>query len=170
MNRLFRRLLATTVLATAMLGLIVSPAAAEGGGAGLGAVREATDAFHDTENANRAGYFPLLPCFDKPGVGGMGQHLVNTSLLDNVINATQPEALVYEVNGDELKLVAVEYIVPFTAWGSTPPTLFGQSFHRNEALGLWALHAWIWRHNPLGMFADYNPRVAMCPGGGQSED
>lgn len=170
MNRWFRRLLAMTVLATAMLGLAVSPAAAEGASSGLAAVREATDAFHDTENANAAGYFPLLPCFDKAGVGGMGQHLINTSLLDGVINPLQPEALVYEVNGDELKLVAVEYVVPFTAWGSEPPTLFGQSFHRNETLGLWALHAWIWRHNPLGMFADYNPNVAMCPGPSQPED
>jgi hypothetical protein len=168
MNKFSRRLLAATVLATALVGLLVSPASAHDGG-GLAAVRRATAAFHDTEDANAAGYFAFLPCFDKPGVGGMGQHLVNKSLLDGVINATQPEALVYEVNGDQLTLVAVEYIVPFGAWGSTPPTLFGQSFHRNETLGLWALHAWIWRHNPLGMFADYNPRVDMCPGGGESD-
>jgi hypothetical protein len=55
------------------------------------------------------------------------------------------------------------------ALAAEPPRLFGQDFHHNNALSLWALHAWIWRHNPLGMFADYNPRVALCPGHGESD-
>ena len=72
-------------------------------------------------------------------------------------------ALVYEVNGNELTLVAVEYIIPQPLWKSSePPRLFGHSFTRNNTLGIWALHAWIWRHNPLGMFADFNPNVDLC--------
>ena len=70
----------------------------------------------------------------------------------------------YEVRGDTLRLVAVEYVVPQIAWTSAnPPQLFGESFHRNDALGIWALHAWIWRANPLGMFEDFNPNVRLCP-------
>ena len=42
--------------------------------------------------------------------------------------------------------------------------LYGRSFFSNTALHLWALHAWIWRPNPTGMFANYNPRVKLCPG------
>jgi hypothetical protein len=26
----------------------------------------------------------------------------------------------------------------------------------------WELHAWVWRHNPNGLFDDWNPRVS-CP-------
>jgi len=64
-----------------------------------------------------------------------------------------------------LKLVAVEYIVPWTAWApAAPPQLFGRPFFRNTTLHLWALHAWIWRPNPSGMFANYNPAVKLCPG------
>lgn len=95
----------------------------------------------------------------------MGQHYVNPQLLDATLVPTQPEALVYEVDGARLRLVAVEYIVPFTAWpSSTAPNLFGRAFFRNDTLRLWALHAWIWRHNPLGSFASYNPEVKLCPG------
>jgi hypothetical protein len=53
--------------------------------------------------------------------------------------------------------------VPFGAWaGSEPPELFGQHFHRNEAFGIWALHVWVWRNNPSGLFADWNPRVSCA--------
>ena len=30
------------------------------------------------------------------------------------------------------------------------------------AVGFWLKHAWIWKHNPAGMFADFNPEVT-CP-------
>jgi hypothetical protein len=45
----------------------------------------------------------------------------------------------------------------------SPPVLFGQQFHLNTALDVWVLHAWIWKWNPSGVFADYNPRVSACP-------
>ena len=61
--------------------------------------------------------------------------------------------------------MAVEYIIPLSAWQSAAkPTLFGKDFTRIDSLGLWALHAWIWRPNPNGMFQNYNPSVRMCPG------
>jgi hypothetical protein len=66
--------------------------------------------------------------------------------------------------------VAIEYIVPIPMWsGSEPPSLVGQEFERNDALGLYALHLWLWRHNPNGMFADWNPKVS-CAGAAESED
>ena len=128
-------------------------------------VRQATAAFHDLNAATHAQYARLLPCFDQPGVGGMGQHYVKGSLLDANVEANKPEALVYEVDRNRLQLVAVEYIVPWSAWVSTtPPQLYGRSFFSNTTLHLWALHAWIWRPNPDGMFANYNPNVKLCPG------
>jgi hypothetical protein len=32
----------------------------------------------------------------------------------------------------------------------------------NPVLGWYILHAWIWQHNPAGMFEDWNPTVT-CP-------
>ena len=136
----------------------------------LAKLRAATAQFHQTEAAYAAGY-TLVPgldyCFDNPGVGGMGVHLIKTSSLDLTVDALQPEAMVYQPgpNG-QLQLVAVEYIVPAAAWdaaGNTqPPSVLGHSFHLNAGLGVYILHAWIWRENPLGMFNDWNPKVS-CP-------
>jgi hypothetical protein len=163
MTKWLTRVLAATGVAAVMVGLLVSPAAAASKG-DFAAVREVTDKFHDVHKAKRAGYLPALACFDLPGTGGMGQHLINGTLMDGVVNAIHPEALVYEVDGDTLRLVAVEYIVPYAFVPATaaPPRLYGQSYHHNDALSLWALHAWVWRHNPLGMFADFNPNVDLC--------
>ena len=150
-----------------IVGVLVAlpPVAAASSQATVADVRNATAKYHDLGKAEHAGYGRLLPCFDQPGVGGMGQHYVNTGLFDSEVDPRTPEALVYEVDGDRLQLVAVEYIIPFSSWTSqTPPRLFGMSFYRNESLELWALHAWVWRPNPTGMFANYNPSVKLCPG------
>ena len=131
----------------------------------LSGVRTATARFHDLQAARGAGYRPVLSCFDSPA-GGMGQHYARVDQFDNHLDPLQPEAMVYEVGRDRsLQLVAVEYIVPQKGWtAATPPVLLGQTFSRNNALGLWVLHAWIWRTNPAGMFANYNPAVPKCPG------
>jgi hypothetical protein len=127
-------------------------------------VKRATDRFHSVWKAERAGYEEFLECFDSDE-GGMGQHYVDVSALDGTVDPKHPEAMVYEVrrNG-RLKLVAVEYIVPSPFVDpADPPSLFGQDFHLNAALDVWVLHAWIWKTNPAGTFADWNPRVRNCP-------
>jgi hypothetical protein len=161
-----RKLISRVLGGAALLGLLlVGPATqvAADNGDSLAAVRAATAQYHDLDRAVAAGYAKFLPCFDAPGIGGMGQHYVKGSLIDGTVTPTKPQALVYEVDGDELELVAVEYIIPYTP-GSTAPQLFGKPFLHNPALGIWALHAWIWKSNPLGMFAPYNPKVELCPG------
>ncbi len=97
----------------------------------------------------------------------MGYHYINTGILDLTVDELQPEAMVYipGPNGG-LQLGAVEYIVPSAAWDAAgniePPTTLGQSFHLNPTLGVYVLHAWIWKNNPSGMFEDWNPNVS-CP-------
>jgi hypothetical protein len=65
-----------------------------------------------------------------------------------------------EQNG-RLRLVAVEYIIPYTFHGrdAEPPVLFGEKFQQNDSFQLWGLHAWIWDENPSGIFANWNPRL-----------
>lgn len=154
------------VLPPALVAAAVTiPTSAHGDGS-FEAVRAATDRFHSVEQANRAGYLDNpLPCFDSADDGGMGEHLINGDLIDDTVQATAPEALVYEVGPrGALRLVAVEYIVPNTE-GSQPPVLFGRPFEPVTVAGmdLWTLHAWVWRDNPSGDFAAYNPNVRACP-------
>jgi hypothetical protein len=131
----------------------------------------ATARYQDVEVAEAAGWastIDTLGCFQDAAGGGMGVHYVNDSLMDNVVDITQPEALVYELDadGDVAGFVAHEYIVPVEAWTSaTPPRLFGMDFHRHPVLPLWVLHTWMWKPNPTGMFADWNPAVRPCPSG-----
>lgn len=158
----------TIALALMMAVIAVRPAQAQGDiQATLAQVRAVTAAYHNTGIAQAAGY-NLVPgldgCFNNPGVGGMGYHYINVGLLDNTIDPLKPEAMVYAPgpNGT-LALGAVEYIVPAAGWDavhSQPPTLFGQVFGLEETLGVYELHAWIWRNNPNGVFFEWNPKVS----------
>jgi hypothetical protein len=131
----------------------------------------ATAAFQDVTTAQAAGYatsLETLGCFQNPGHGGMGVHYVNQQLLDDQVDVTKPEALVYELNGagQIIGLVAHEYIVPIEAWtSSNPPSLFGMEYHKHPTLPLWVLHTWLWKLNPTGIFQDWNPAVRLCPAG-----
>jgi hypothetical protein len=138
-------------------------AAAGGSERDIARLRALTASFHNFEAAVKAGWgTKITECFSDARLGGMGYHYGNTALIDGVVDAQKPELLLYEPqkNG-KLRFVAVEYIVPFTAWTAPqPPKLYGQSFHRNEAFGLWVLHVWHFRHNASGIFADWNPDVS----------
>ena len=165
MKRVF---LTTAVMLLVMIAVAVHPALANSSiNSSFVAVRSSTARFHNLQAAQSAGYH-LVPgldyCFDDPGVGGMGYHYINVSLMDTVVDASKPEAMVYAP--DEygvLHLAAVEYIVPAAAWdavNSSPPSLYGRSYELNNALGVYTLHAWIWKPNSLGMFSDWNPKVS----------
>src|SRR5215213_9506758 len=131
----------------------------------------ATAGYQDVATAEAAGYassLATLGCFTDPELGGMGVHYIDESLMDDQVDITKPEALVYELdaNGAITGLVAHEYIVPVDAWTkSTPPQLFGVDFHQHPTLPLWVLHTWLWKDNPSGMFQDWNPAVRQCPAG-----
>lgn len=137
----------------------------------IAAASLATAGFQDVAVAEAAGYgdtMEALGCFEDPETGGMGLHYLKEDLMDDIVDLTEPEALVYELDadGEIVELVAHEHIVPVEAWTSDePPTLFGVDFHQHPVLPLWVLHAWIWKDNPAGMFEDWNPKVRMCPEG-----
>ena len=130
----------------------------------LAALRRATASFHNFETAAAAGWSTQITgCMTDPnGAGGMGFHYGNTRLIDGSVRVEEPELLLYEPeqNG-RLRLVAVEYIIPYSAHSrsAAPPVLFGQQFKQNDTFQLWGLHAWVWKENPSGVFASWNPRV-----------
>jgi hypothetical protein len=135
----------------------------------------ATARYHDVARAEAAGYGLFrdaagIACIDKPGVGAMGIHYVNGTLVgDGNVDATKPEALVYApaANG-RLKLAALEYIVFVDAWAGGlqhRPSLFGREFdltpspNRYGIPAFYSLHSWIWQPNSAGLLEPWNPRV-----------
>ena len=104
----------------------------------------------------------LTECMVMPPLGGMGFHYGNVGLIDGSVRVDEPELLLYEPekNG-QLRLVAVEYIIPYTFHprSAEAPVLFGQRFEQIDMFELWGLHAWVWKENPSGIFASWNPRV-----------
>ena len=145
----------------------------------LATVRAATAKFHRLDAALAAGYELgyvngsgvriITGCIAHPTDGAMGYHYFNKQLIDDlVIDPLKPEGLVYApgTNG-QLRLAAVEYVVPGLNSNppgvSDPPTVFGMQMQiLVPAVGFHTLHAWIWGHNPSGMFAHWNPEV-VCP-------
>jgi hypothetical protein len=132
-------------------------------GRDLAALRRATDRYHDFAAAQADGYtVKVTGCMENAPHGGMGYHYAKGDLIDAVVVEARPEVLLYEPHGKgRLRLVGVEFIIPFDAWTSPePPVLYGQSLARNETFKVWALHVWVWRDNPGGVFADWNPKVS----------
>ena len=136
----------------------------------LQTAKAATARFHSIKQALRAGYvLPPAPltaaCVASPA-GGMGVHLENPALMaDPRLDIRRPEMLVYAIkpNG-RLRLVALEYFEAAAQTG-TAPALFGQTFegpmagHHPGMPEHYDLHVWIWKSNPSGMFAQFNPNV-----------
>ena len=138
----------------------------------MASIRAATARYQNVDAARAAGYVDDgFGCIADPVLGGMGWHLINDALhADPATDPLRPDLLVYEPQRDgTLKLVALEYEVYQQDWygaGHTqPPRLLGQEFEAIDFPPLpliFGLHVWLWRENPSGMFADFNPKVA-CP-------
>jgi hypothetical protein len=130
----------------------------------LAGLRNAMAPLHNFEKADAALYnTDLTGCMEQPGVGGMGHHYGNVDLIDGTIEEFAPEFLLFEpMKNGKKRLVAVEYVVPFTVIPPTDPapTLHGVPFVQNYLFELWTLHVWVFEHNPNGMFAGWNPRVS----------
>jgi hypothetical protein len=145
-------------MGVALVLLCAAPALA-GSGSEIAAVKRATAAFHSIDVAMMAGWSEdITGCLESEveGEGAQGHHYANLALVDGEIDPLRPEILQYEPreNGS-LRLVGVEYLST-----AEPPPLFGHEFHFIEGAELWALHVWVWRHNPSGMFAEWNPKVS----------
>lgn len=169
---------ATALSVVALLAALFAVAAATAGPGSTSGVAQATAKFHALAVAKKAGYDLLkdkngVACIamdDMPGMGAMGVHYAKGALVgDGVIDPKTPEALVYAPSASgRLSLAAVEYVVLKAAWDAkhtAAPSLFGQKFNLTPAgnrFGLpayYSLHAWIWKHNPAGTFAMWNPEV-----------
>lgn len=144
----------------------------------LEAAKAGTSKYRDLDVATHAGYGLFkdaagIACIAQPGEGAMGVHYVNGDFVgDTKLDPANPEAVVYEPRHDgKPRLVALEYIVFQAAWDAEhhkAPRLFGEEFmltpspNRFGIPAFYSLHAWLYKENPSGTFAMWNPRV-NCP-------
>jgi len=139
----------------------------------LAKVRQATDKYHDVNVALADGFIRTPACVESPD-GGMGIHFINPArLMDPTINLLEPEILLYSETADEMKLLGVEYMFAIGAPDThvpnpAPPSpiLFGRTFdgpmeqHEPGQPPHYDLHVWLWKANPSGIFARFNPMVS----------
>jgi hypothetical protein len=135
-------------------------------------VRAATARFKDINVALGEGWVRGTPCVSGPNSGAMGVHYIQPDRVgDGVLNANEPEALIYEpLSNSAFELVGVEFIVLAADWekknpGGGPPALDG---HLTNYVGepnryglpaFYELHVWAWERNPNGNYADWNTQV-----------
>ena len=127
----------------------------------LAQARNGTAKYHDFDRAHEEGY-EFLAC-----VEGEGFEYVNWSLVDCNFDIEHPEALHYIPDGDGLRLVGVEYVIPVACTATAPAGFTGDADEWEsmaEGLPIWALRAAIWMPNSEGMFAEHNPSIPdLCP-------
>ena len=85
----------------------------------LAIARKATARFHRVEQAEAEGYINLHFCEE-----GEGCHWLKPSLLDGQFDPSQPEILLYVPDGDDWRLVAVEYAIPLSLSPGVAPEGF----------------------------------------------
>jgi hypothetical protein len=148
----------------------------------LSAARAATARYYQESNALEDGFVGEPLCVQRPDVGGMGIHYENVARMgDTSVDPAAPELLLYEPQPDgRRRLVGLEYFAPVIVNGSpwfgpgpppagqynAAPVLFGHVFngpmpgHNPNMPWHYDLHVWAWRHNPAGLFAQFNPKVS----------
>ncbi len=103
--------------------------------------------------------------------GSQGIHFTNGERIgDPAVDVMQPEVLMYEPREDgSLRLIGLELLVFQEDWhaagNAATPVQFGREFGINMTLldrPFYALHVWVWQHNPSGFYANWNPLVTCA--------
>jgi hypothetical protein len=144
-------------------------------------VKAALDKYQSVDVAKAAGYKLESPCEMTPTShgaswwsGAMGVHFVNDALTRQPPKASKPAILVYvPTKGGGFQLVAAEYFQADADQNletdTDRPAIFGRAFDgpmKGHAPGMpihYDLHVWLWKHNPSGLFAPYNPDASCTP-------
>jgi hypothetical protein len=174
----FTRFSFAAALALAMCAGIGTATAEDPTPTELDAIRKALSKYEDPYVAVRDLYLSTVGCVHYDGMkmeghmdypkGAMGVHFVNLTI-QGPPDPLKPNVLIYEpVGKGKLKLVAAEWLVPL-GLAKERPVLMGQPFQGPmegheplipQGFHHYDLHAWLFKDNPLGMFAPTNPNVS----------
>ncbi|MEV7171407.1 hypothetical protein AB0O18_17105 [Streptomyces sp. NPDC093224] len=173
---------ALTAAATLVLAAVAAPPASAGHGPDAGRATAdravaygATARYQVHANAVADGYVPDKYCVrDKAGTGALGYPHFNHAY-DNSVDPKKPAALYYEDDGRGGKrLVGMQWLVYDRDQKLTTdedrPTMFGTAFKGPKPGNFpgqpvhYALHLWLWKKNPAGVFETFNRAVTCLPG------
>lgn len=126
--------------------------------------RQATAPYFVVENAREDGY-TIAPADLLSGGACRGVPFLNQGLLDDgSVEVTRPEGLLYDRVYGHLLLVGAVYLGRAARFDDRP-ILFGEPMTGPRPLAggdetrYYVLFAWLWRPNPEGTFAPFNPTV-----------
>ena len=123
--------------------------------------------YKDVATAVADGFVPVSECTESPA-GGMGVHFLNPARAMAPIDPAKPSILVYLPTSDGgYELVAAEWFQADAdqdlSTDGDRPSLWGRPFN-GPMLGHEAgmpihydLHVWLFKANPAGVFAPWNP-------------
>ena len=140
-------------------------------------VRRELEKYQDVIVALRDGYRSSVLCVQNDQGHGMGIHFVNTRLMGPTPDATRPQILLYVPVGSKLELIGAEWFIPLATGVKGRPSVLGQPFDgpmeghpptQPPDLHHYDLHVWLFKPNPAGLFAQFNPNV-KCPADGYTE-
>jgi hypothetical protein len=127
----------------------------------LEAARAATLKYRDVNVAVAEGFFPATP-----DIPGEGFHYLLPSRISCSFDPASPAVLLYAFPPGQtrLKLVALEYLIPFAcmpADGPAPEGFAGSldSWSNDEPVPFWTMNAWLYFRNPDGMLTGMNPLI-----------
>jgi hypothetical protein len=144
-------------------------------------VKSALAKYQSVDAAKADGYVMSGPCQMTPTsdgaswwAGAMGVHFVNNAVTRQRPNPLKPAVLVYlPTASGGFQLGAAEYFQADADQNvqtdGDRPTLFGRAFDGpmlGHAPGMpihYDLHVWLWKHNPSGLFAPFNPDASCTP-------
>jgi len=150
------------------------------GTADVARMRAATTVYHDLSRAVEDGFVEAsgaMECAAHPELGVMGMHYLHRDrFADTTTDPSRPEILLYLPNRDgRMELVGVEFAVDAEAWHAVHgpdrvPEVAGVPYdppdpeaHNPLPQTAYTLHIWLWKENPSGIFAPFNPK-ARCDG------
>ncbi|MBN0046656.1 hypothetical protein JS756_21610 [Streptomyces actuosus] len=120
----------------------------------------ATGAYAHEPYAVRGGFVRSDMCVTGGTQGALGYVYLNEAHIGS-LDPAAPAALVYAPGPfGTRELAAVEWVVKDS--GQAAPELFGRTFASDVLPGYFTLAAWIYRTDPDGLFAPWNPAVS-CP-------
>ena len=176
LNRRFARgavaVIGLGILTASVLAAVVAAGGARNLPADVQAVRGQLARYNSVDNALSDGYVPVSPCESSPA-GAMGIHYAKMSLFGPGNDPAHPEVLLYLPRNDgSLEFVAAEYFQVDADQNletdGDRPSIFCQPFngpmlgHNPQMPIHYDLHVWLAKHNPSGLFAQWNPAIS-CP-------
>jgi hypothetical protein len=127
----------------------------------LEAAKKANQKYRDINVAVADGFIQ-----GSPDVPGEGFHYLNPARVSCNFDAAHPAVLLYAIlpGHTQLKLVAVEYLIPFACMPANgpPPEGFAGNldvWSNDEPVPFWTTNAWLYFKNPAGVMTQLNPLV-----------